>query len=91
MTFNFGTIKKTSLILTFSVLDKNFKQEVSQALHKYINCNWGDIPDNEKDLNNRALVRDEDIVAKYKTSKGEITITTSWNRAYTIILFSYEM
>ena len=45
----------------------------------------------DKLLNDEAAKNGDDrIVAKYKTSKGDIFIITEWNRTETTILFANE-
>jgi len=71
--------------------NKDFIEEVFQALKKYVSCDWGDICKEDWELNDLSFKHGEDrIVAKYKTSKGDIFIITEADRGVTTILFTHE-
>lgn len=68
-----------------------FSREVMQAFNKYTACNWGDLDDEDKALNDAALENGDDrILAAYKTSKGKLYIITEWDRSSTCIMFANE-
>lgn len=66
--------------------------EVMKALTRYTGGDWGDLGEDDKALNDKA-VRDpgsDRILAKYSLSIGDIYIITEWDRSYTTILFCNE-
>lgn len=67
-----------------------FEAEVRQAFLRYLNCDWGDLCQDDIDLNTQALATGERILALYTTSEGKIYIITEWDRSVTTILFTDE-
>jgi len=68
-----------------------FRKEILEMLEKYKNMNWGDTCKEDWAMNDHAVLSgDERIVAKYKTSKGDVFIITEWDRSATTILFACE-
>ena len=53
----------------------------------YRNCNWGDILNDNKKMNDSAVKNNDDrIVARY----NDIYIITEYDRLVTMILFTHE-
>ena len=69
-----------------------FELEVYQAFEKYVNCEWGDLDPEDKELNDNAVQEpgSDRILAAYKLSKGKIYIITEWDRSYTTLMFANE-
>lgn len=71
--------------------DNNFTLEVNKALTRYRNRDWGEIDTEDAQMNDLALINEDDrILAKYKTAKGDIYITTECDRSATTIMFIEE-
>lgn len=89
--FELGQVVQTRTIATEIENNKQFEKEVYTAFEKYIQCDWGDTHAEDKPLNDRAVAENNDrIVAKYKTSLGDIFIITEYDRSYTTIMFANE-
>lgn len=89
--FDLGQIVQTRGIADACERSQDFTLEVHQAFYKYIKGDWGDTCDEDKPLNDAAIKNNDDrIVAKYKTSQGNIFIITEWDRSYTTIMFANE-
>lgn len=88
--FETGQLVSTEGIASACESDKEFNKEVSQALKKYMCCNWGDSEADDKALNDRAVENGEKIVACYETSKGLVFIDTDAERKCTTIMFADE-
>ena len=59
--------------------DGKICEELLDAFGRYTKCDWGDIPEEDKALNDEAaLVGDGRTLAAYNTSKGEIWIITDF-------------
>ena len=73
-------------------LNPVFELEVYQAFNKYVNCEWGDLDPEDKELNDNAVQEpgSDRILAAYKLSKGKIYIITEWDRSYTTLMFADE-
>ncbi|MDD3229393.1 MAG: hypothetical protein PHE09_09280 [Oscillospiraceae bacterium] len=67
-----------------------FAGEVAAAFNRYQRKDWGELSQEDKDLNNQAIGAGERILAAYQTSKGKIWIITEWDRSATTILFPSE-
>lgn len=86
------------LVATRGVADKMaesalFSEHVRQALHKYVQCDWGDTCEEDKQLNDEALICGDRILAVYKHATHEdwrIWIITEWDRSATTVLFPSE-
>ena len=71
--------------------DNIFRKEILTMLEKYKNMDWGDTCKPDWKMNDKAVQSgNERIVAKYKTSKGDVFIITEWDRSATTILFASE-
>lgn len=59
--------------------DGKICEELLDAFGRYTKCDWGDIPEEDKALNDEAVrVGDGRTLAAYNTSKGEIWIITDF-------------
>lgn len=87
---NLGTIYYTSGISSIAKNDPSFLEEIITSLTHYYDFDWGDIPEDDKELNRQALIEDERIFAAYPTSYGQIFIITEWDRSMTTVMFSEE-
>lgn len=68
-----------------------FYQFVFSSLERYKNHDWGDLPNEDKRMNNLAVKNNNDrIVARYNHDDGDIYIITEWDRSCTTILFCDE-
>lgn len=89
--FNIGELVQTRAIAEEVENNEQFKNEIIDCYKRYINCDWGDTHEEDKPLNDRAVADGNDrIVAKYKTSLGDIFIITEYDRSYTTIMFASE-
>lgn len=89
--FELGQIFQTAGILAARRTNENLNAELNAAFAKYITCNWGDTCDGDKTLNDEAIKNNSGrIVAKYKTSCGNVFIITEADRSATTILFADE-
>ncbi len=85
------------LVLTIGVdkkmkEDSSFKNFVQVSLGRYVQCDWGDTCDEDKQTDDVALKNGERILAVYKHEKSgtKIWIITEWDRSVTTILFPDE-
>lgn len=90
--FKLGQIVQTRTIYNKCKEDTNFYKEVVSAFNRYIKCDWGDLCDSDKELNEMSLNPNNEgrILAKYNTSYEPIYIITEWDRSTTTILFCDE-
>lgn len=82
-------------VITYGVNDAvaentDFAIEVHNAMTRYCNKDWGDMDEEDKQMNDDALSTGNRIFAAYHTCKGKIYIITEWDRSATTILFADE-
>jgi len=90
MKFELGQVCKTCGIDYAVKEDESFLVEIMSCFEKYVNCDWGDLCDEDKQANDVALINEGRILASYKTSKGKVYIITEWDRSVTTVLFANE-
>ena len=76
--FNLGKVVCTATLNNAMSENKQFASEVMSALQKYCNKDWGDLCEEDKQINDDALQYPEDLylLAAYQTCKGKIYIIT---------------
>lgn len=90
MEFELGKLLMTSGIAN-AMDDNNFTLEVNKAFSRYRNRDWGELDTEDSQMNDMALINEDDrILARYKTSQGDIYIITECDRSVTTILFTEE-
>ena len=89
--FELGSLYMTDGINSKISEDLGFMQFVHNAFERYCNGDWGDLDEEDKAMNDRAIAKDDDrILARYEYNGEPIYIITEWDRSATTILFSYE-
>lgn len=87
MKFELGQLVATRGINTKLLEDSDFSKFLWDSFARYKNCDCGDIPHEDKRVNDSAVKNGDDrIVARY----NDIYIITEWDRSATTILFTYE-
>ena len=76
--FNLGKVVCTATLNNIMSENKQFANEIMSALQKYCNKDWGDLCEEDKQINDDALQYPEDLylLEAYKTCKGKIYIIT---------------
>ena len=91
MKFSFGQVIITRGVNAEITRSIEFSQFILESSAKYRNCIWGDIPQEDKNMNDSAVKNNDDrIVARYNNPNGDIYIITEWDRSVTTILFTHE-
>ena len=86
-----GQLVVTSSIDLAIINDSVFNHEIKGSLERYMNHDWGETSEDGVELNNDAVINNDDqILAVYNTSRGDIWIITEWDRSVTTILFPSE-
>lgn len=80
----------TNGITNAALNNEPFFHEILAALNRYTMKDWGDLCEEDKAINEDALIHGDRILAKYETSKGPIYIITEWDRSTTTVLFTDE-
>lgn len=88
--FDIGKFVMTKGVASEIDNNPNYKMELLDCLTRYLNCDWGNLCDIDKLLNEDAIKNDERILARYNTSCGDIYIITERDRSYTTMLYVGE-
>lgn len=87
MKFELGQLVATRGINARLLNDSDFSKFLWNSFARYKNCDWGDIPHEDKKMNDSAVKNGDDrIVARY----NDIYIITEWDHSATTILFIDE-
>lgn len=91
--FSIGRLVATKTIAARMNADKVFGEFVSDSLKRYLNCDWGDLAEDDKKMNDEAVRTGESrILAAYLIpgSEEKIWIITEWDRSCTTVLYPSE-
>lgn len=86
----YGRIVATRGIADEMESDPVFTREINEAFSRYQLRDWGELCQEDRELNDQAVNGEERILAAYSTSKGTIWIVTEWDRSVTTFLFPCE-
>ena len=90
------SVKKSQLVVTRAIhkrieKDDEFAKGVFKSLRRYYSGDWGDLCEEDKEMNDNALKDGERILAVYNIGNDDkIYIITEWDRSVTTILFPSE-
>jgi len=92
MEFALGQILVTSGVNELGLKNSKFEKFIGESLNRHIHCDWGDLCDEDKEMNNSALKNGDDrLFSKYNFDEDtSIYIITEWDRSATTILFPDE-
>lgn len=89
--FELGRLMMTKTISNTMDSSQKFAKEITKIISRYIFADWGDMCQEDKELNDKSVNTGVDrILAAYKTSKGKVYVITEADRSYTTILFAEE-
>lgn len=78
-------------VATQGVNEEISQEEIQLALTRHVLGDWGNLCDEDKQLNEDALVNDTRLVSKYQTSDGvDFLVITEWDRSMTTVLLPSE-
>lgn len=91
MKFSFGQVVMTRGVNAQISRSIEFSKFILESIAKYRNCDWGDLCEEDKKMNDQAVKNGDDrILARYNNKEGNIYIITEWDRSVTTILFPSE-
>ena len=90
--FELGMLVATTRIADGIREDREFNHFVFDSLERYKNCDWGDLDEEDKMMNDEALKYVDRLLAAYKNAEKDwkIWIITEADRKTTTILFPEE-
>jgi len=94
-TLALGKVLMTSGINVMTYKNNTFTKKVSECLKRHENCDWGDLLQEDKDLNDEALAIGGRLLSSYKIDIDDalhknIWIITEYDRSSTTVLFPSE-
>lgn len=77
--FNVGKVVATIGVNNTIKENEQFAREIISAMQRYVNKDWGDLDEEDKQTNEDALQYPDDLylLGAYKTCKGKIYIITN--------------
>ncbi|MCR4661722.1 MAG: hypothetical protein K5765_06985 [Clostridia bacterium] len=92
MKFSIGRVVVTRGVDAKLGEDEQFSKFVAKSFCRHCNGDWGDLCDEDKQLNDSGLEHGDDrLFSKYNYNDDEsIYIITEWDRSVTTILFPEE-
>ncbi len=92
--FNPGKLVMTRGVNDRIAEDSQFARFVLRSIKKHLKCNWGELCQEDKDLNDLSLNSDDPgrlfSAYEFNGKNDRIYIITEWDRSYTTILFPSE-
>lgn len=94
--FQLGQVLSSQLVFNDIINTENFSEFCEKSLHRHKTCDWGDMPDEDKQSNDDALIGEGRIVSGYiipdeiNGRGSKIWIITEWDRSVTTILYPSE-
>ncbi len=90
MKLNTGRLVVTRGVNEELAINEEFAKFVMESLVKYRNCNWGQTHKDDSELNDKSVLNNWRVVAKYENHEHTIFIITEHDRSATTILFPDE-
>lgn len=87
MNLKLGQVVVTRAINDEMTKNMVFAKFIHDSIVQYQSMNWGQTCKEDWSMNNKAVINDWRVVAKYKNESFEIFIITEWDRSVTTILF----
>lgn len=86
----FGIILATKRLFDYAEKSPVFRAELSAIFARYCLGDWGELCQEDREQNNRAVALGERVLGSYDTSAGKVWIITEWDRSATTFLFPSE-
>lgn len=92
--FNLGQIMSTCGVNAKMKVDEKFARDVETCVVRHATGDWGDLCDEDKELNNYYLKAENNgsvtgrIFSAYNLEDSKIYIITEWDRSITTVLLS---
>lgn len=82
-----GKFPLGQIVATKNAVDSLDPSDVLACVQRHAACDWGELPDDDKSMNDLALEDEGRILSAYRDSKGtEFWVITEWDRSATTVL-----
>lgn len=86
-----GKFQLGQVFATRAVVETIPHGEIQFALVRHVTGDWGEVCDEDKAANDRALIEGSRLLSVYRTDGGQtFWIITEWDRSATTVLFPSE-
>jgi hypothetical protein len=89
MLFQIGTLVATNEV-SVACQDSSFANGVRNAFSRHAKGDWGNLCNEDKELNNQALEDGTRLLSSYEVNGQKIWIITEADRSVTTVLFPHE-
>lgn len=89
MKFQLGQTVMTRGVSDF-VEEHNLHHELHKLINRHANGDWGELPEEDIEMNNIALEEGNRLLSSYKLLEENVWIITEWDRSVTTVLFPHE-
>lgn len=93
-TFGLGQVVATRNVWELIDTNESFSQFVTICMSRYIANDWGDLPKEDWEANDKAVIDGERLLASYvipewieEVFEDRLWIITEWDRSVTTLLF----
>lgn len=90
--FELGQTVMTRGVKALCEENASFFSRMIDCLHRHQSGDWGELSDDDKEMNDRALDKEypDRILSAYKIDEVKIWIITEWDRSSTTVLLPEE-
>lgn len=89
--FQLGQVVMTNGVNELICENEEFAKFVTKSFVRHCNGDWGDLDQEDKEMNEMSLANGERLFSKYEYNEDtSIYIITEWDRSATTILFPSE-
>lgn len=90
MNFQLGQLVATAGVSNWANSSTDNSRFLASSLSRHSKGDWGDLCEDDKQLNNRAVNEGTRILSSYSNGTEKIWIITEWDRSVTTVLFPSE-
>ena len=73
-------------VATQGIMGLLTEEEIVTLLNRHAAGDWGDLDEEDKELNKDALINGERLFSSYDTQKGKVWVITEYDRSVTTVL-----
>ena len=78
------------IVVTRRIADELNSLVIGHLLSRHLHCDWGDLCEEDWNLNDAAVQHGERLLSSYKAAGQTVFIITEWDRSATTVLFADE-
>lgn len=87
---NYGSFAPGRLLMTAGVANVIPKTHMLNAVRRHLSCDWGDVSDRDKAMNDQAFKHGGRLVSAYRSNRRRLLIITEEDRSATTVMLADE-